>query len=259
MATPSRLSYADLAKKNITARSPNDVQRTSTSTATTTTTTASSVSPPLSKAPSTVTTPSSSAILVPRPSSPPLDAASNDAKTIWDIRKEQLNGRQTRSSIPSTSQNSLNGSITDDDDPFVVRMPQRPAVPLNDVESWPAVGKSISTPSVATTPPTASQTGTPPRKSASFVLADDRFLMIFRRKKMGADSPRRDASRSRRPTSTTDKFSLAKSVSFALSIAPTTKYPWWLNIWFPAPQPSEFACSKPNIESESAARQALTR
>ncbi len=140
MATPSRLSYADLARKAQNIRSPNDVQRATTSSASSTST----VSTSFSKSNSNSTTPSSSVILGTRPPSPSLDTT--DAKVpvvnVWNVRKEQMTASRTTTLMPSIS------TFLDDEDPFVVRMPLRPSPDNGD--SWPEVGKFASNQSSST-------------------------------------------------------------------------------------------------------------
>ncbi|KAK0446066.1 uncharacterized protein EV420DRAFT_915458 [Desarmillaria tabescens] len=141
MATPSRLSYADLARRAQNIRSPNDVQRATTSNASSTST----VSTSFSKTNSNSTTPSSSIILGTRPPSPSLDTtdAKVPAVNVWNVRKEQMAASRTTTLKPSIP------NFVEDDDPFVVRMPQQP-IP-DDGDSWPEVGKSVSNHSSSTT------------------------------------------------------------------------------------------------------------
>ncbi|KIY70869.1 hypothetical protein CYLTODRAFT_487754 [Cylindrobasidium torrendii FP15055 ss-10] len=142
MATTSRLSYADLAKKSIPARSPNDVQKTS---PTPNAPSSAPLSTALSVPTSGVNTPSSvSAQPISAPSPPPDQPSLNgDAKTIWDIRKEQFSSRRQSGVRPSPPASSSTTSIPDGEDLPAVKQQRQPPPPsiartvASDTESWP--------------------------------------------------------------------------------------------------------------------------
>ncbi|CAA7268517.1 unnamed protein product [Cyclocybe aegerita] len=81
--------------------------------------------------------------------------ASSPSKNVWQVRREQMAALVQKPATSASSQpvsTAVNGAKSGkssrgspvDDDPFVVRMPERLARPAPQ-EDWPEVGKSIST------------------------------------------------------------------------------------------------------------------